>query len=410
MLSPSRCYPAAAANAVVDNLAGATTSTPPSHIVNLAAAATSTPPARAVNPSAAFAGSSTATTAALTASSPRTPPSPCPRRAELPPPPPSLITSGSATTGTGLPPTTAWTPASRNRGVDLAASASGASGGDASDAPPRPASPLGANLFSYTSFVDTLIRPTASLASPVAYTGAVAAAVSAPSSPMGYVSPSLFKGRNSPRSTSDDILAEGEGGDEAMELGGSRSSTTATGRGRLGYRVSRGGRHTHRRAGPRSKLMPQQDIWSRESFMYICALMIFAGLVAYLGTMIEGWFSYVRVIFIMIFGVATGLACIGAMALISETPVPSPRHFAPIASRLTFLIDSIAFEGAIFFLLGEIGFITWLLVAAGTVFGMAYFWRAGHPESLATLISGLSSIPTLLQSLFDSMLALFRRG
>ncbi|TVU41661.1 hypothetical protein EJB05_15200 [Eragrostis curvula] len=124
----------------------------------------------------------------------------------------------------------------------------------------------------------------------------------------------------------------------------------------------------------------------------MCVLMIFAGLVAYLGTMIGGLLSYLRFIFIMVFGIAAEHACIGAMALISESPDHNLRHFAPIVSRLTFLVASLAFEGAVFYLLGEGGFIMWLVAAASTIFGMMHFWRVGHPESLSTLIAGSCAV------------------
>jgi hypothetical protein len=154
---------------------------------------------------------------------------------------------------------------------------------------------------------------------------------------------------------------------------------------------------------------PMQDFWSKESFIYTCVLMVFVGLVAYLGTMIEKWASYLKITFIIIFGVATGLVCTGAMTVISDRPIPSLPHFAPIVSRLTFLVASLAFEGVVFYLLGEIGFVVWLVVACCTVFGMTYFWRVGHPDSFETLLSGLRSVLSLPQMLVDRILALVRR-
>ncbi|KAG0541794.1 hypothetical protein BDA96_02G048400 [Sorghum bicolor] len=222
----------------------------------------------------------------------------------------------------------------------------------------------------------------------------------APISPIRDASPSPHRVRNSPGITrSTEVNTESVGGDSDdgssnnHEVERIRRSRATTKRDRSSFRTPRG-RRLYRRVGLRRTLMPvpNKDTWDKESFLYTCVLVLLVGLVAYLSTVLDGWSPYLRVVFIVIFGAATGLACVGAMALISETPDPSTRHFAHIVSRMAFIVGSLAIEAAVFYLLGEVGFIAWLVVAAVTVLGMTYIWRKWSPESFAALVSSPGSV------------------
>lgn len=138
-----------------------------------------------------------------------------------------------------------------------------------------------------------------------------------------------------------------------------------------------------------------------------CYLVLLVGLVAYLSIVLDGWSPCLRGIFIEIFGAATGLTCIGAMALVSETLDLSAWHFAHIVLRLTFIVGSLSIQVVVFYLLEEVRFIVWLLVAAGTILGMTYIWRVGSPERFATFVSWFCSI---LGSVYNRVMGLFYRA